>query len=204
MSGTTAVCPEFRHLQAGVELADSYCFNPHKWMFTNFDCDCFFVADRTALIKTLSILPEYLRNQATASGAVIDYRDWQIPLGRRFRALKLWFVIRHYGVEGLRHHIRRHVELAQQFATWVAADEQFELMAPAPLNLICFRHKGGDALNQALLDTLNQSGKLYLTHTKLRDTLILRMSIGQTHTEFRHVEQAWQRIRETATALQQQ
>ncbi len=204
MSGTAAVCPEFRHLQAGVELADSYCFNPHKWMFTNFDCDCFFVADRTALIKTLSILPEYLRNQATASGAVIDYRDWQIPLGRRFRALKLWFVIRHYGVEGLRHHIRRHVELAQQFATWVAADEQFELMAPAPLNLICFRHKGGDALNQALLDTLNQSGKLYLTHTKLRDTLILRMSIGQTHTEFRHVEQAWQRIRETATALQQQ
>ena len=203
-AGTAALCPEFRFIHEGVDLADSYCFNPHKWMFTNFDCDCFFVADRTALIKTLSILPEYLRNQATASGAVIDYRDWQIPLGRRFRALKLWFVIRHYGVEGLRHHIRRHVELARQFATWVAADEQFELMAPAPLNLICFRHKGGDALNQALLDTLNQSGKLYLTHTKLRDTLILRMSIGQTHTEFRHVEQAWQRIRETATALQQQ
>ena len=205
MSGTAAVCPEFRHLQAGgVELADSYCFNPHKWMFTNFDCDCFFVADRAALIKTLSILPEYLRNQATESGAVIDYRDWQIPLGRRFRALKLWFVIRHYGVEGLRHHIRRHVELAQQFAAWVEEDEQFELMAPAPLNLVCFRHKGGDALNQALLDMLNQSGKLYLTHTKLRDALTLRMSIGQTHSEFRHVKQAWQRIQKTAAELQQQ
>ena len=119
MSGTAALCPEFRHIHAGLEFADSYCFNPHKWMFTNFDCDCFYVADRKALIQTLSVLPEYLRNQATESGAVIDYRDWQIPLGRRFRALKLWFVIRHYGVEGLQHHIRQHVELAQQFAGWV-------------------------------------------------------------------------------------
>ena len=119
MSGTAALCPEFRHTHAGLEFADSYCFNPHKWMFTNFDCDCFYVADRKALIQTLSVLPEYLRNQATETGAVIDYRDWQIPLGRRFRALKLWFVIRHYGVEGLQHHIRRHVELAQQFAAWV-------------------------------------------------------------------------------------
>ena len=101
MSGTAALCPEFRWIHDGLELADSYCFNPHKWMFTNFDCDCFFVADRAALINTLSVLPEYLRNEATESGAVIDYRDWQIPLGRRFRALKLWFVIRHYGVEGL-------------------------------------------------------------------------------------------------------
>ena len=112
MSGTAALCPEFRHYQQGVEYADSYCFNPHKWMFTNFDCDCFYVADRTALIKTLSILPEYLKNQATESGAVFDYRDWQIPLGRRFRSLKLWFVIRHYGVEGLQFHVRRHVALA--------------------------------------------------------------------------------------------
>ena len=121
-AGTAALCPEFRHIHDGLELADSYCFNPHKWMFTNFDCDCFYVADRAALIKTLSVLPEYLRNQATESGAVIDYRDWQIPLGRRFRALKLWFVIRHYGVEGLQHHVRRHVALAQQFAGWVRDD----------------------------------------------------------------------------------
>ena len=113
MVGTAAICPEFRYIHQGLELADSYCFNPHKWMFTNFDCDCFYVADRAALINTLSVLPEYLRNEATESGAVIDYRDWQIPLGRRFRSLKLWFVIRHYGVEGLQFHIRRHVELAQ-------------------------------------------------------------------------------------------
>ena len=130
MSGTAALCPEFRHLQDGVEFADSYSFNPHKWMFTTFDCDCFWVADRKALIQTLSILPEYLRNQATESGAVIDYRDWQIQLGRRFRSLKLWFVIRHYGVEGLQHHIRRHVQLAQIFAHWVREDENFELAAP--------------------------------------------------------------------------
>ncbi|HLJ42233.1 MAG TPA: pyridoxal-dependent decarboxylase, partial [Candidatus Acidoferrales bacterium] len=134
MSGTAALCPEFRWIHDGLELADSYCFNPHKWMFTNFDCDCFYVADRKALINTMSVLPEYLRNQATESGAVIDYRDWHIPLGRRFRALKLWFVIRHYGVEGLQHHVRRHVELAQQFASWVRDDSQnngqFELAAP--------------------------------------------------------------------------
>ncbi len=121
MSGTAALCPEFRYIQDGVDLADSYTFNPHKWMFTNFDCNCFYVADRKALIDTLSILPEYLRNQATESGAVFDYRDWHIPLGRRFRSLKLWFVIRHYGVEGLRHHVRRHIEIAQQFAEWVEA-----------------------------------------------------------------------------------
>ena len=142
MSGTAALCPEFRYIHEGVESADSYCFNPHKWMFTNFDCDCFYVADRKALIQTLSVLPEYLRNKATESGAVIDYRDWQVPLGRRFRSLKLWFVIRHYGVEGLQFHIRRHIELAQQFAKWVTRDDRFELAAPAPLNLVCFRHKG--------------------------------------------------------------
>ena len=202
MSGTAALCPEFRWLHAGLEFADSYCFNPHKWMFTNFDCDCFFVADRAALIKTLSILPEYLRNQATESGAVFDYRDWQVPLGRRFRALKLWFVIRHYGVVGLQHHIRRHVELAQRFAGWVAASPRFELAAPAPLNLVCFRHVGGDDFNQRLLDRLNASGRIYLTHTKLADRLTLRLCVGQTHTEGRHVEAAWQRIGQTAAELE--
>jgi aromatic-L-amino-acid decarboxylase len=200
MSGTAALIPEFRWIHDGVELADSYCFNPHKWMFTNFDCDCFYVADRAALIKTLSVLPEYLRNKATESGAVFDYRDWHIPLGRRFRALKLWFVIRHYGVRGLRYHVRRHVELAQEFAAWVKADGNFELAAPVPLNLVCFRHRGGDTVNQAIMDRLNQSGDLYLTHTRLNDRLTLRMSIGQTQTELRHVQRAWQRIREEAAA----
>ena len=143
MSDTAALCPELRHITDGLELADSYCFNPHKWMFTNFDCDCFWVADRAALIKALSILPEYLRNKATESGAVIDYRDWQVPLGRRFRALKLWLVIRHYGLEGLRHHVRRHVEPSREFAGWVEAHQDFELAVPPPLNLVCFRHRGG-------------------------------------------------------------
>jgi aromatic-L-amino-acid/L-tryptophan decarboxylase len=201
MSGTAALCPEFRHLQNGLEHADSYNFNPHKWMFTNFDCSCFWVADRMALIQTLSILPEYLRNQATESGAVIDYRDWQIPLGRRFRSLKLWFVIRHYGVEGLQHHIRRHVQLAQEFAGWVCEDKNFELAAPVPLNLVCFLHKGGDAANQAIMDRLNRSGDLFLTHTKLNGKFTLRLCVGQAHTEARHVERAWKRIREEAAKL---
>ena len=205
MSGTAALCPEFRWIQDGLGLADSYCFNPHKWMFTNFDCDCFYVADRKALINTMSVLPEYLRNQATESGAVIDYRDWHIPLGRRFRALKLWFVIRHYGVEGLQYHVRRHVELAQQFASWVRDDSQnegqFELAAPVPLNLVCFRHRGGDAINQSIMDRLNQSGDLYLTHTKLDGKFTLRLCIGQTTTELQHVQRAWRRIREQASAL---
>ncbi|PYX59477.1 MAG: aspartate aminotransferase family protein [Acidobacteria bacterium] len=198
MSGTAALCPEFRHIHNGVELVDSYCFNPHKWMFTNFDCNCFWVADRKALIRTLSIQPEYLRNQATESGAVIDYRDWHIQLGRRFRALKLWFVIRHYGVEGLQYHIHRHVQLARQFADWVKNDDRFKLAAPVPLNLVCFRHKGGDAVNQTIMECLNHSGDLYLTHTKLDGKLTLRLCVGQTNTQERHVERAWRRIREEA------
>jgi aromatic-L-amino-acid decarboxylase len=201
MSGTAALCPEFRHIHAGLEFADSYCFNPHKWMFTNFDCDCFYVADRKALIQTLSVLPEYLRNQATETGAVIDYRDWQIPLGRRFRALKLWFVIRHYGVEGLQHHIWQHVAWAQQFAGWVRKEERFELAAPAPLNLVCFRHRGGDEINQSLMVRLNRSGDLYLTHTRLDGRLTLRLCVGQTNTTERHVEKAWKRIQEEAANL---
>lgn len=201
MAGSAALCPEFRAIHDGLELADSYCFNPHKWMFTNFDCDCFYVADRKILIQTLSILPEFLRNQATASGAVIDYRDWQIPLGRRFRALKLWFVIRHYGVEGLQYHIRRHVELAQDFADRVQQDTRFELAAPANLNLVCFRHRGGDEANQMLMERLNRSGALYLTHTRLNDNMVLRFCVGQTHTESRHVEQAWARIQQEADML---
>jgi aromatic-L-amino-acid decarboxylase len=196
MSGTAALCPEFRYIHDGVEFADSYCFNPHKWMFTNFDCDCFYVADRKALIQTLSVLPEYLRNKATESGAVFDYRDWQIPLGRRFRSLKLWFVLRYYGIEGLQFHIREHVRLAQEFSNWIRHDDRFELAAPIPLNLVCFRLKSGDESNQKLMDSLNRSGDLYLTHTKLNNKLTLRLCVGQTNTAERHVERAWKRIQE--------
>ena len=201
MSGTAVICPEYRYLHDGIEYTDSYCFNPHKWMFTNFDCSCFWVADRTALINALSILPEYLLNEATESGAVFDYRDWQVPLGRRFRALKLWFVLRYYGVEGLQYHIRRHIELTRLLVGWIEADEHFEIVAPAPFNLVCLRHRGSDELNRKLLDELNKSGDIFLTHTKLNDRFVIRICIGQSHTELEHVEQAWHKITETASRL---
>lgn len=199
MSGTAAVCPEFRFIHDGLELADSYCFNPHKWMLTNFDCDCFYVADTASLINALSILPEYLRNKATESGAVIDYRDWQIPLGRRFRALKLWMVIRHYGVTGIQTHVRHGVALAHEFANWVKADDRFELVIEPALNLVCFRLRGDDSANQRLLDSLNASGKLFLTHTVLDSRYTLRMAIGATTTQRQHVEQAWALIQQHAS-----
>lgn len=201
MAGMAALVPEYRWVNHGLDRADSYCTNPHKWMGVNFDCNLFWTRDRRALLGALSILPEYLRSEAAEAGAVIDYRDWQIPLGRRFRALKLWFVIRHYGVEGLQHHVRRHVALAQEFADWVQAEPDFELAVAPLLNLVCFRHRGGDSFNQALMDRLNASGALFLTHTRLQDRLTLRLCVGQTHTERRHVEQAWQRIRRTAAEL---
>jgi aromatic-L-amino-acid decarboxylase len=201
MAGTAALCPEFRHIQKGLELADSYCFDAHKWMFTNFDCSCFFVANRETLTRSLGVLPEYLRNQGSGSDAAFEYRNWHVPLGRRFRALKLWFVIQHYGVEGLQFHVRRHVELAQTFLSCVRKDSRFELMAPAPLNLICFRLKGGDELNEDLLRRLNRSGKLYLSHTRLNGKYTIRFCVAQTRTELPHVEAAWGAIRKEADEL---
>jgi aromatic-L-amino-acid/L-tryptophan decarboxylase len=201
MAGTAALCEEFRWIHRGLELADSYCFDCHKWMFTNFDCTCFYVADRKALTESLAITPEYLRNTASASGSVIDFRDWHVPLGRRFRALKLWCVIRSYGVEGLRQMVRHHVDLAQQFLKWLRADRRFEIAAPAPLNLICFRLKGSDEQNQQLMQRLNASGRLYLSHTKLNGKFALRFCVGQTYTEERHVRQDWEEISRAASEM---
>jgi len=201
MAGTAALCPEFRYIQNGLEFADSYCFDAHKWMFTNFDCTCFYVADRETLTHSLSVTPEYLQNQATESGTVFDYRDWHVPLGRRFRALKLWFVIQHYGVEGLQFLIRRHVEMAQKFLGWVRDDDRFEIMAPAPLNLICFRLKGPDERNEELLRRLNAGGSLYMSHTKLNNQYVLRFCVGQMRTEMQHVENAWNAICSEAANL---
>lgn len=201
MSGTAMLCPEFRNLQNGIELADSYCFNPHKWMFTNFDCDVFWVANRKELINTFSILPEYLRNTATESGEVFDYRDWHIQLGRRFRALKLWFVIRHYGVEGLQYHIRKHVELSRIFKNWIVQSNDFELFVEPPLNLVCFRHNSDNEFNMRLMNAVNETGKTYFTHTKLNDKFVLRMSIGQTNTEEKHIRATWKLIQDTAKQL---
>lgn len=146
-------------------------------------------------------LLEYLRNAATDAGAVIDYRDWQVPLGRRFRALKLWFVIRHYGAEGLRQIVREHVRIAQVLAARVREDGEFELAAPVPLNLVCFRHQAGDAANERLLESLNASGALYLSHTRLDGRFTLRMVVGQRETREEHVVAAWERIKKEAATL---
>ncbi|MFP3901846.1 MAG: pyridoxal-dependent decarboxylase [Acidimicrobiia bacterium] len=198
MAAVAAVCPEHRGLLDGIERADSVVTNPHKWMFTTFDCSCFWVADRRPLVDALSILPEYLRNPATESGAVIDYRDWQVPLGRRFRALKLWFVLRWYGAEGLRHHLREHVRLAGGLAGRIAADERLELAAPPRLNLVCFRHRDGDAATERLHRDLNGTGRVHLTHTRLGDRYVLRAVVGAWTTTERHVEGLWRLIDDLA------
>jgi aromatic-L-amino-acid/L-tryptophan decarboxylase len=190
-AGTAMICPEFRPLQDGVDLVDSYTTNPHKWMFTNFDCNVLFVRDRRPLLDTLSITPAYLRNEASDSGQVIDYRDWHVPLGRRFRALKLWFVLRSYGAEGIRHHIREHVRLARVLADRLAADPRFELVAPTPLALVTFRHVGGDGETRRLAETINSSGHSAVTPTVVGDTAVIRVSVGATLTEERHVDRLW-------------
>jgi aromatic-L-amino-acid decarboxylase len=193
-AGSAAVCPELRWSHAGIEYADSYCFDPHKWLLTGFDCDAFWVADRAELVEALTVMPEFLRNAATESGAVIDYRDWQVPLGRRFRALKLWFVLRWYGASGLRAHVRRTVALAQELAGWIAADDRFEVVAPHPFSLVCFRLRAGDDANEELLRQVNATGLCYLTHTRVRDRYTLRLAIGVPATERRHVEATWHQI----------
>jgi len=195
-AGSAMICPEFRHLQDGVELVDSYTFNPHKWMFTNFDCNVFYVRDRAPLIETLSILPPYLKNQASESGQVIDYRDWHVPLGRRFRALKLWFVLRSYGAEGIRHHIREHVRLAGELEQKIVEDERFELVAPSPFALVSFRHVDGDEATDSLAAEINGSGHSYVTPSKLGSVSFIRVSVGQTHTEQSHMDRLWSVIDE--------
>ncbi|MEV0732087.1 pyridoxal-dependent decarboxylase [Polymorphospora sp. NPDC050346] len=205
-AGASAVCPELRWTHAGLEYADSYCFDPHKWLLTGFDCDAFWVADRAELVEALTVLPEYLRNAASESGAVLDYRDWQVPLGRRFRALKLWFVLRWYGAEGLREHIRGGVEMAAGFAGRVRADDRFEVVAPHPFSLVCFRLRDadgvdGDAASAALLARVNAGGRIYLTHTRVRGAYALRLAVGAPQTRASHVEEAWRLISAEAAAV---
>lgn len=206
-AGSALILPEWRHLADGVELADSFVFNPHKWLLTNFDCSAFYVADPSALERTLSLVPEYLRSRE--SGRVTDYQNWSVPLGRRFRALKLWFVIRSYGVEGLREILRRHIALASDLFDEVSGTPGFEIMSPLRLALFSFRcHPEGmndedalDALNRTLIERLNDSGSVYLTQNLVRDRFAIRFSIGQTSTQQRHVRQAWELIKETAESL---
>ncbi|MBN2491695.1 MAG: aspartate aminotransferase family protein [Planctomycetes bacterium] len=208
LAGSAALLEEKRWMLEGIEHADSFVFNPHKWLFTNFDLSAYFVRDPSWLVRTFEIHPEYLKTDVDQR--VKNYRDWGVPLGRRFRALKLWFVLRNFGLEGLRARLREHLRMADRFREWVDGDADFERLAPVPLNLVCFRFRpaaaGGDearleALNARLLGRLNDSGRLYLTHTRVRGTYALRLCVGQTYTEERHVRAAWEAIRSEAARL---
>ena len=207
-AGTALVLPEYRWMIKGIEQVDSFVFNPHKWMFTNFDCSAYFVRDTDALIKTFEILPEYLKTGTR--GKVKDYRDWGVQLGRRFRALKLWFVIRDYGVEGIRRKVQDHIAWARELADQIRSEPGFELVGPQHLSLVCFRYRPDnvksaddiDAANMTLMQHLNESGQLYLTHTRVGGLVTLRMVVAQTHVTREHVQAAWKEIREMAHALE--
>ena len=197
-AGSAAVAEEFRFVNAGLDRVDSYCFNPHKWLLTNFDCSLFYVADRGPMIDALTVVPEYLRNAATDSGGVIDYRDWQVSLGRRFRALKLWFVIRTHGSQGLANFVRGHVEMAKNLDARIAAHPDYEIVAPTALSLVTFRHIGGDRDNERIRDQINESGRAYVTHTRVGDQTVLGIAVGAVRTEARHVDDLWELLTELA------
>lgn len=205
--GSALILPEFRWMVKGIEDADSFVFNPHKWLFTNFDCSAYFVKDKESLIKTFEIIPEYLKTKP--DDIVNNYCDWGIPLGRRFRALKLWFVIRNFGVKGLQEKLRYHISLAKDLEKKIRIDDRFEIIAPVIANLICFRFKPNKNLNQEelnlinekLLDEINKTGKIYLTHTKLNGKYTLRMVIAQTNVTERNVNEAWELIRKTTLKI---
>jgi aromatic-L-amino-acid decarboxylase len=194
-AGVAAVCPEHRWINDGVEIADSYVTNPHKWLLTTFDCSAFWVRDRSALVGALSILPEYLRNPATESGAVVDYRDWHPQLGRRFRSLKLWTVLRTYGLQGLREHIRTGVAQADRFADLVRADDRFEIVTEPVLGLVVFRSVGDEERTMALMETVNASGTAYLSHTKVEGRAALRMAVGSWQTTQADIDRTWEALR---------
>lgn len=206
MAGTALILPEFQWMLDGREYIDSFVFNPHKWMFTNFDCSAYFVKDVGALIKTFEVLPEYLKTRTR--GKVNDYRDWGVPLGRRFRALKLWSVIRSYGTEGLREKIRYHISIAARLSEMISKETDFEILAPVIISVVCFRYVPAgysndqiNALNEKLIHQLNDSGRLYLSHTVLNGKYTLRMVTAQTNVTLEHVEKAWDLIKKTARNL---
>ena len=206
-AGSALILDDYRWMIEGIEAVDSFVFNPHKWLFTNFDSSAYFVRDAKALTNTFQLVPEYLKTRSDEQ--VNNYSDWTIPLGRRFRALKLWFVLRYYGLKGLQQKLTRHLELAQTFEKRVQAHPDFELLAPRTMNVVCFRVNPGDiqtddqlnALNEELLHAINRTGEIYITHTKLDGKYTLRMVIAQTHVEDRHVQQAWELICEKAQEI---
>jgi aromatic-L-amino-acid decarboxylase len=201
-AGSALILPEYRWMIKGIEYADSFVFNPHKWLFTNFDCSAYFVRDKYALLQTLQVVPEYLRTHD--HGKVNDYCDWSVSLGRRFRSLKLWFVLRSFGVDALQEKLRNHIRMAKELAEKIDQEEEFELMAPVTLNLVCFRYKPKGLadeneltrLNEKLLKKINSTGQIYMTHTRIDGKYIIRMVIAQTNVEQRHVDKAWELVRD--------
>ncbi|TFH26118.1 MAG: aminotransferase class I/II-fold pyridoxal phosphate-dependent enzyme [Bacteroidia bacterium] len=206
-AGTALLLSEYRWMIEGIEEVDSFVFNPHKWMFTNFDCSVYFVKDAPLLIKTFEVLPEYLKTKSR--GRVNDYRDWSVPLGRRFRALKLWFVIRSYGLEGIREKLREHIRLSNFFVETLTSVEGLVMPVEPFLNFSCFRLQPDgitdpvrlNPLNEAFLEEINRSGELYLTHTKIDGFYTIRMIIGQTYVGQKHVELALERIKKAALSI---
>ena len=206
-AGTALILPENRWMTIGIDHVDSFVFNPHKWMFTNFDCSAYFVKDKESLLRTFEVLPEYLKTKTR--GKVNDYRDWGIQLGRRFRALKLWFMIRSFGIEGITRKVDEHIEMAKELAEMIRNTGDFILFEPQHLNLVCFRYQPAkvnspdeiNKLNEKLLRKLNKSGTIFLTHTKVNGLITLRMVIGQTYVEKRHVNNAWELIKRSISNL---
>ncbi|KAJ8646638.1 hypothetical protein MRB53_008386 [Persea americana] len=203
-AGSACICPEFRHYLDGVELADSFSLNPHKWLLTNMDCCCLWVKSPSSLQDSLSCNAEYLSNNASETKAVIDYKDWQVALSRRFRAMKLWVVIRRFGVAGLREHLRSGIMMAEHFEGLVGADPRFEVVVPRRFSLVCFRLKpkvegaDGNELNKKLLEAINSTGRAFLVHTLIGGKYVLRFAIGGTLTELGHINATWKLIQEKA------
>ena len=230
-AGAACICPEFRYCIDGVEGANSFSFNAHKWFLTNLACCCLWVKDHTALTKSLSTDPLFLRNKASESKQVIDYKDWQMTLSRKLNALKLWLVLRSYGVDSLRNFLRSHVQMAKSFERLVRLDKRFEIVVPRKFSLVCFRispstiatrpsshgvtngHHGHDygkimndeylvnEINRKLLDSINSSGKVYMTHGEVEGAFVIRCAIGATLTEEEHVIMAWKVVQEHANYL---
>ncbi|PIQ27697.1 aspartate aminotransferase family protein [bacterium (Candidatus Blackallbacteria) CG17_big_fil_post_rev_8_21_14_2_50_48_46] len=205
-AGSALILPEIQALAHGLEYADSFVFNPHKWLLTNFDCSAYYVRDPQALLDTFALTPEYLKTGQDAQ--VKNFRDWGPQLGRRFRALKLWFVLRSYGAEGLKSLIQTHLAWAQTLAKTLKAESDFEVLAPVHFNTLCFRYappgktpEDLDRLNPKLLEALNASGKLFMTHTRLRGVYVLRWVIGQTRVSWEDLAESWEQVKSTARAL---
>jgi len=212
-AGIAAVAPEFRWVLAGCERADSVVVNPHKWLFTPIDCSAFYCRRPDVLRAAFSLVPEYLWTSEGEQSEVHDLANYGVQLGRRFRALKLWFVIRYFGWEGLAARIREHVRLGQELARWVDADPDFERLAPTPLSTVCFRYhphrlrdrRGAEeeleGLNAGLLDAVNATGQAYLSHTRLGGKFTLRVAIGNIRTTEAHVRAVWELLRATGNRL---